>query len=127
MQSKAVLVLTTAFIFASATVAGAQLSNVEMLPSRFSFGGDLAISQPKGEFANNVPNGYGLDLTGRCRLVRTAKDLDASAHALQGTAAPAGPPGLPTSDGRPGTPTVDRWRGTRRWTRLNTTRTTRGD
>ena len=27
-----------------------------------------------------------LDLTGRRRLVRTAKDLDASAHALQGTA-----------------------------------------
>lgn len=68
MQSKAVLVLNTAFIFASATVAGAQLSNVEMLPSRFSFGGDLAISQPKGEFANNVPNGYGLDLTGMFRL-----------------------------------------------------------
>lgn len=68
MQSRAVLVLNTAFIFASATVAGAQLSNVEMLPSRFSFGGDLAISQPKGEFANNVPNGYGFDLTGMFRL-----------------------------------------------------------
>jgi hypothetical protein len=68
MQSKAVLVLSTAFIFASASAADAQLSNVTMLPSRFSFGGDLAISQPKGEFASNVPNGYGFDLTGMFRL-----------------------------------------------------------
>lgn len=68
MQSKAVLVLSTAFIFASASTAGAQFSNVTMLPSRFSFGGDLTLSQPKGEFANNVPNGYGFDLTGMFRL-----------------------------------------------------------
>jgi hypothetical protein len=68
MQSKAVLVLSTAFIFASASAADAQFSNVTMLPSRFSFGGDLALSQPKGEFANNVPNGYGFDLTGMFRL-----------------------------------------------------------
>ena len=68
MQSKAVLVLSTAFIFASASTADAQFSNVTMLPSRFSFGGDLALSQPKGEFANNVPNGYGFDLTGMFRL-----------------------------------------------------------
>ena len=68
MQSKAVLVLSTAFIFASVSAAGAQFSNVTMLPSRFSFGGDLTLSQPKGEFANNVPNGYGFDLTGMFRL-----------------------------------------------------------
>jgi hypothetical protein len=68
MQSKAVLVLSTAFIFASASAADAQFSNVTMLPSRFSVGGDLALSQPKGEFANNVPNGYGFDLTGMLRL-----------------------------------------------------------
>jgi hypothetical protein len=68
MQSGAVLVLSTAFIFASASAADAQFSNVTMLPSRFSFGGDLALSQPKGEFANNVPNGYGFDLTGMFRL-----------------------------------------------------------
>jgi hypothetical protein len=68
MRSKAVLVLNTAFIFASASAANAQFSNVTMLPSRFSFGGDLALSQPKGEFANNVPNGYGFDLTGMFRL-----------------------------------------------------------
>jgi hypothetical protein len=68
MQSKAVLVLSTAFVFASAQLADAQISNVTMLPSRFSFGGDFAISQPKGEFASNVPNGYGFDLTGMFRL-----------------------------------------------------------
>jgi len=68
MQSKAVLVLSTAFIFASASAADAQFSNVTMLPSRFSFGGDLTLSQPKGEFASNVPNGYGFDLTGMFRL-----------------------------------------------------------
>jgi hypothetical protein len=68
MQSKAVLVLSAAFIFASASAADAQISNVTMLPSRFSFGGDLAISQPKGEFASNVPNGYGFDLTGMFKI-----------------------------------------------------------
>src|SRR6266446_5178958 len=68
MQSKAVLVLSTAFICASASPVDAQISNVTMLPSRFSFGGDFAISQPKGEFANNVPNGYGFDVTGMFRI-----------------------------------------------------------
>jgi hypothetical protein len=68
MQSKAVLVLSAAFIFASASAADAQISNVTMLLSRFSFGGDLAISQPKGEFASNVPNGYGFDLTGMFKI-----------------------------------------------------------
>src|SRR6202162_3721441 len=68
MQSKAVLVLSTAFVFASASMVDAQISNVTMLPSRFSFGGDFAISQPKGEFANNVPNGYGFDLTGMFKV-----------------------------------------------------------
>jgi hypothetical protein len=69
MQSKAVLVLSTAFIFASAAVAGAQIVyEAGQVPSRFSFGGDFAISQPKGEFASNVPNGYGFDITGMFRL-----------------------------------------------------------
>ena len=68
MQSKAVLVLSTAFVFASASMVDAQISNVTMLPSRSSFGGDFAISQPKGEFANNVPNGYGFDLTGMFKV-----------------------------------------------------------
>ena len=69
MQSKAVLVLSTAFIFASASVVDAQIAPYgDQVPSRFSFGADLTISQPKGEFANNVPNGYGFDLTGMFRL-----------------------------------------------------------
>ena len=68
MQSKAVLVLSTAFIFASAPVVDAQIYNMDEIPSRFSFGGDFAISQPKGEFANNVPNGYGLDLNGMFKV-----------------------------------------------------------
>lgn len=68
MQSKAVWVLSTACIFALASAADAQNSNVITIPSRFSFGGDFAISQPKGEFAANVPNGYGFDLTGMFRI-----------------------------------------------------------
>ena len=65
MQSKAVFLLSTACIFASADVAGAQIVyNSTQFPSRFTVGGDLAISQPKGEFAGNVPSGYGFDLTG---------------------------------------------------------------
>jgi hypothetical protein len=71
MQSKAVLVLSTAFIFASASVVNAQIApSGDQVPSRFSFGADLTISQPKGEFASNVPNGYGFDLTGMFRLDR---------------------------------------------------------
>ena len=69
MQSKAVLVLSTAFIFASASAVDAQIVYYGgQIPSRFSFGADLTISQPKGEFANNVPNGYGFDLTGMFRV-----------------------------------------------------------
>jgi hypothetical protein len=68
MQSKAVLVLSTAFIFASVQVAGAQIYNMDEIPSRFSVGGDFAISQPKGEFASNVPTGFGFDLTGMFKI-----------------------------------------------------------
>jgi hypothetical protein len=69
MQSKAMLVLSTACILASAPVVDAQIVySSTQLPSRFSVGGSLAISQPKGEFANNVPNGYGFDVTGMFRL-----------------------------------------------------------
>jgi hypothetical protein len=69
MQFKAVSVLSTACAFALAPVAGAQIVyDAGQIPSRWSFGGDLAISQPKGEFANNVPNGYGFDLTGMFRI-----------------------------------------------------------
>jgi len=69
MQSRAVLVLITAFIVASGSKLDAQIPFYSgSLPSRFSFGGDLVISQPKGEFANNVPNGFGFDLTGMFRV-----------------------------------------------------------
>lgn len=69
MQSRAVSVLITAFFVASANRLEAQIVfNSGSVPSRFSFGGDVVISQPKGEFANNVPNGYGIDLTGMFRV-----------------------------------------------------------
>ena len=38
------------------------------LPSRYSLGGDFAIFQPKGAFAENVPNGYGFDVTGLLKI-----------------------------------------------------------
>jgi hypothetical protein len=60
MRSGAVLVLTT---FLCASALGAQ-SEITTFPTRFSVGGDVVLSQPKSEFANNVGNGYGFDLTG---------------------------------------------------------------
>jgi hypothetical protein len=69
MQSKAVLVLSTACAFVFTPVAGAQIVyNAGQIPSRFSFGGDFVVSQPKGELATNVPTGYGIDLTGMFRI-----------------------------------------------------------
>lgn len=68
MLLKAVFLLSTAGVFASAGVAGAQIYNAPKLPSRFIVGGDFAISQPKGEFANNVPTGYGFDVNGLFKL-----------------------------------------------------------
>jgi hypothetical protein len=69
MQFKAGLVLSTAGIFASAAAASAQIVyNAPSTPSRFVVGGDIAISQPKGEFASNVPTGYGFDVSGLFKL-----------------------------------------------------------
>ena len=69
MQSRAVSVLITAFIVASGSELGGQVVyNSTSVPTRFSFGGDVVVSQPKGEFATNVPNGYGFDLTGMFRI-----------------------------------------------------------
>jgi len=69
MQVKAVSVLSTALLFAWGSVLESQVVyNSTSGPSRFSFGGDVVISQPKGEFANNVPNGYGFDMTGMFRI-----------------------------------------------------------
>src|SRR5947208_2839021 len=63
-------------------------------------GGDLldggferdAVALRRGAVPTDLADelaGGRLDLTGRRRLVRTAKDLDASAHAGQGTASPS--------------------------------------
>jgi len=69
MRFKAVSVLSTAFIFAWGSALESQVVyNSTSGPSRFSFGGDVVISQPKGEFASNVPNGYGFDMTGMFRI-----------------------------------------------------------
>src|SRR6266576_1749696 len=69
MQSKAVILLSTACILASVRVTSAQIVySPTQIPSRFTVGGDFAISQPKGEFANNVPTGYGFDLNGLFKL-----------------------------------------------------------
>jgi hypothetical protein len=65
MWLKAVSVLSTASIFACASAAEAQVVlNSVSGPSRFSFGGDGVMSQPKGEFANNVGRGWGFNLNG---------------------------------------------------------------
>jgi hypothetical protein len=37
-------------------------------PSRFTLGADAAMVQPKGEFANNIGRGWGLNTTGLFRL-----------------------------------------------------------
>ena len=67
MQSKAVFLLSTACFFASAVISDAQI-NRPQIPSRFTVGADFAVSQPKGEFASNVPTGYGFDFTGLLKL-----------------------------------------------------------
>jgi hypothetical protein len=37
-------------------------------PSRFTIGGGFVVSQPKGEFAENIDNGFGIDAYGLFRL-----------------------------------------------------------
>ena len=65
MWSKAVSILSTASILASASAAEAQINPMSVSgPSRFSFGGDGVMSQPKGEFAGNVGRGWGFNLNG---------------------------------------------------------------
>jgi hypothetical protein len=69
MRFKAVSVLSTASIFACASVVDAQIVlNSAAGPSRFSLGADGVMSQAKGEFANNVGRGWGFDLNGMYRL-----------------------------------------------------------
>jgi hypothetical protein len=40
------------------------------VPSRFTIGGDLLVSVPKGEFDNQIDNGFGGDLYGLVRIDR---------------------------------------------------------
>src|ERR1700704_6189238 len=69
MQFRAVSVLSTAFIFAFGTGLQAQmLPSSKSGPSRFTIGGNGALSQPKGEFASNVGRGYGFDLNGMFKV-----------------------------------------------------------
>lgn len=69
MQSKAVFVLSTACIFASASAVDAQVYSAPVIPSRFSVGADFAVSQPKGDFATaGIPTGYGFNVTGLLNL-----------------------------------------------------------
>lgn len=69
MQSRAVSVLITAIVFASRSDLEAQVVfNSPSVPSRFQVGIDAVLSQPKGEFATNIGNGYGLNGTGMFRL-----------------------------------------------------------
>jgi hypothetical protein len=57
-----------------AASAGAQITARPSImveePSRFTIGGNLVLSQPKGEFANNIDNGFGADGFVRMRLDR---------------------------------------------------------
>ena len=51
--------------------AGAQQTiffRAPAVPSRFSIGGDVVMLKPKGEFANNVARGWGINGTGLFRL-----------------------------------------------------------
>jgi hypothetical protein len=68
MQSRAVSVLSTAFIFICAPPLAAQTSYPASGPSRFTVGGDAVLSQPKSEFANNVGNGFGFNLNGLFKI-----------------------------------------------------------
>jgi len=69
MRSVVVSVLVGAFSIASVSSAEAQITfGSERGPGRFQVGGDFVIAQPKGELANNIPHGYGMNLTGMFRL-----------------------------------------------------------
>lgn len=69
MRSAAVSVLIAAFSVASSSSVEAQVVfSSPSGPSRFQLGLDAVLSQPKGEFANNIGNGFGLNATGMFRL-----------------------------------------------------------
>jgi hypothetical protein len=55
-----------------ASSVGAQITARPLIqidrPSRFTIGGGFVVSQPKGEFAENIGNGFGIDAYGLFRL-----------------------------------------------------------
>jgi hypothetical protein len=62
------LVLSVLLSAASITAAHAQVFDSRLGPSRFQVGGDFVVSQPKGDLASNIGNGYGFNGTGMFRL-----------------------------------------------------------
>ena len=62
------LALSVLFSAVSATALDAQVFDSRTGPSRFQVGGDFVVSQPKGELANNIDNGFGFNGTGMFRL-----------------------------------------------------------
>lgn len=62
------LVLSVLFSAVSVGAADAQVFDSRSGPSRFQVGGDFVVSQPKGELANNIDNGFGFNGTGMFRL-----------------------------------------------------------
>lgn len=69
MRSLILSVLVAASGAASSAVLDAQVVfNSRSGPSRFQVGGDFVVSQPKGELANNIGNGFGFNGTGMFRL-----------------------------------------------------------
>lgn len=68
MRSVALSVLVASFAFAPLPDVEAQIPNVPSGPSRIQIGADFVVSQPKGELASNIGNGYGLNGTGMFRL-----------------------------------------------------------
>lgn len=62
MQFKAVPVLRASGLRAQVVLDSTSL------PSRFSVGENIVMSQPRGEFASNVGRGHGFDLNGLLKL-----------------------------------------------------------
>ena len=66
-----ILVAMSAAAFLASS-SGAQITARPLIhverPSRFTIGGGLLVSQPKGEFASNIGNGFGGDAYGLFRL-----------------------------------------------------------
>ncbi|MGI9078659.1 MAG: hypothetical protein ACR2G6_15215 [Gemmatimonadaceae bacterium] len=65
-----ILVLSAGVAAASSVAAQSSFFKDRERPSRFTLGGDLVMSQPRGEFSNNVGNGYGAEFTGLFHLDR---------------------------------------------------------